>query len=136
MVHTNLGPTLVDASLWPCLNIPRDGTSVATDNISCLAPEDKQGGVSVGCHFEIDLLSDEEDILRSGGVQGFTESESKDTCQVQIPDSAVDNDEWTVAKKKGAKSRVKEPQFPTRKSIRIQDQGIPMGKKSAMLKSI
>lgn len=45
-------------------------------------------------------------------------------------------EEWTLAKKKGGRGRVKEIQIATRKSSCIQDQGIPMQEKAAMLKSI
>ena len=62
--------------------------------------------------------------------------DSSDSDFFRVSKEEEVSEDWILAKKKGGKSKVKEPQQATRKSNRIQDQGIPMQEKAAMLKSI
>lgn len=72
----------------------------------------------------------------SGEGENSRQKVSKQLAELIFIEDEGNSEGWMVANKKGSKGRVKEHVAPTRKSSRIQDQGIPMQEKAAMLKSI
>lgn len=144
VVHTSMGPSLMAATLWPCLELPNTGNSSSkvpkanqveqTNKSDC--DFQKQVPVSMGSNItSVNLFSD--DLVDKEDIDKdiiMTDSSASDLFRMSKGEEI--SEDWVLAKKKGGKSKVKEPQHATRKSNRIQDQGIPMQEKAAMLKSI
>lgn len=135
VVHTKDGPTLIAGNCWPCLNTPLKDSKVASDQK--LGDKDdyssqvkgaerclKQGGLS--CVISEDLVDVDSGRDFWEGVEAeslHTVSKLKGCVGLEI---IRESEGWLTAKKKGKKTRVIEPQLATRKSSRIQDQGIPI----------
>lgn len=136
---------MLSASLWPCLQTPltdkrkkeyhkstQELKLSFIDNIKYLQIQKSVKGCVIS-EERVDL-GKKEDV--SEGVDDDTQNteSDRDSLVVFYIDGVAEV--WMSTRKKGRRSRIMEPQLATRKSSRIQDQGIPMEKKASMLKSI
>lgn len=111
MVHTIVGPTLLNASLWPCLKIPvkeksllssKRGNKKDSSLKEIVDNHDPKEGVKGGFLYEdmVDIGGEQElkeDILAHKGV-----TESGGVTDI-LPEVDRFDEEWIVSKKKGEK---------------------------------
>lgn len=121
----------MSASLWPCLHTPSD--KIKNSPQQSIEEVDFSGSDHIkslrsikGCIIlanKVDL-DRKEDVCE--GIDDDTLITESDRVSLVASDFEGIIEVWMSSKKKGRRCKIIEPPLATRKSSKIQDQGIPM----------